>query len=390
MGEGLTRRDFLKLSSAGVAVGLSSSSLWAQAAEEGTRPLQCGFIGVGGRGTHLLQTVLGLKGVQVVAICDIEPGNLNRALDYVEKAQGKRPDAYGEGPYDYRRLLTREGLDCLVVATPCHWHGIMYVEALNANVPFYGEKPLAITAREIQWIQEVRAQHPDVVVQIGFQWGASQARADVIRKVHEGAIGDLVEGRFYRHNGWGSLGRWFDKRELSGDWMLEQAVHEFNLMWWVTQTHPLAAYTSGRRGVIEPDNPERDVTDFYTTILEYPNGLTIHYTHDWIDPPGFGGMSTRFIGTKGGLDVLGCTLHLHGQSEPVRGEGPGGDTPEHLQNFFDAVRAGDPKLAYCGIENGIAASYVGLLIRKSLDEKRRVTFEEMVNDDQPLPPLPPA
>jgi hypothetical protein len=101
-------------------------------------------------------------------------------------------------------------------------------------------------------------------------------------------------------------------------------------------------------------------------------------------------MSTRFIGTKGGLDVLGCTLHLHGQQNPISGEGPGGDTPEHLQNFFDAVRAGDPNLTYCGIDNGTAASYMGLLIRKSLDEKRRVTFEEMFQDNQTLPPLPPA
>jgi predicted dehydrogenase len=389
MSESLTRRDFLKAGAAGLAFGLASSSLRAEEAEA-AKPLRCGFIGVGGRGTYLLQTVLGLQGVNVVAICDIEPGNLARACDLVEKTQGKRPDALGEGPYHYRELLRREDVDCLVVGTPCHWHGIMYVDALNADQPFYGEKPMAITVKEINLIHEARKQHPNVVAQFGFQWGAHRGRADAIRQVQEGAIGDLVEGRFFRHNGWGSLGRWLNKRELSGDWMLEQAVHEFNLMWWVTQAHPLAAYTVGRRGLIEPDNPERDVTDFYTTILEYPNGLTIHYTHDWIDPPGFGGMSTRFIGTKGGLDVLGCTLHLHGQQNPVSGEGPGGDTPEHLQNFFDAVRAGDPHKVYCGIDNGTAASYVGLLIRKSLDEKRRVTFEEMLQDNQTLPPLPPA
>ncbi|MBM4084846.1 MAG: Gfo/Idh/MocA family oxidoreductase, partial [Planctomycetes bacterium] len=287
MGDEVTRRDFLKLGSAGLALGLAGSTAWAQ--EAAAKPLRCAFVGVGGRGTGLLKTTLELQGVDVVAVCDVNADNLERALGLVEKAKGKRPDALGKGPYQYRELLRRDDVDCLVVGTPCNWHGIMYLEALKANKHFYGEKPMAITVKEIKLIHEARQQHPNVVAQFGFQWGANRSRADAIRRVHEGAIGDLVEGRFFRHNSWSSLGRWFNKRELSGDWMLEQAVHEFNLMWWVTQSHPLAAYTVGRRNVIEPNNAERDVTDFYTTILEYPKGLIIHYSHGWIDPPGFGG-----------------------------------------------------------------------------------------------------
>jgi predicted dehydrogenase len=388
MSEPWTRRDFLKAGSA-VAVGLAASPLAAQAVE-GDKPLRCAFIGTGGRGTSLLQTVLGFKDVDVAAICDITPANLANACGLVEKARGKKPEALGAGPYEYRKLLSRDDVDCLVIATPCYWHARMYIDALNAAKPFYGEKPIAITAKEIKLIQAARGAHKNVVAEIGLQWGASKARADAVRRVHEGAIGDLIEGRFFRHNGWATLGRWFDDRLLSGDWMLEQAVHEFNLMWWVTQAHPLSAYTLGRRNVVDPNNAKRNVTDYYSTILEYPKGLTIHYSHGWIDPPGYGGMCTQFIGTKGAIDVLGCSLQVRGQKEPTKGEGPGGDTPEHLRNFFDAARAGKPELVNCGIENGIAGSYIGLIIRKSLDEKRKVTFEEMVDDPQGLPPLPEA
>lgn len=382
MSKNMTRREFVKLGSAGLAFGLASS---LQA--EPVKPLRVGFIGVGGHGTGLLQTTLKLEGISVVAICDINPKNLERACAIVEKAQGKRPDAYGKDPFHYRETLRRDDIDCLVIATPCNWHGVMYVDAINAEKHFYGEKPMAITVREIQLIHEAKKKHPNVVVQIGFQWGAHRGRADVVRKVQEGLIGELIEGRFFRYNSWSSLGRWFNKRELSGDWMLEQAVHEFNLMWWVTKSHPVAAYTVGRRNVVEPENPERNVTDFYTTVLEYPNGLIVHYSHGWINPQGYTGFSARFIGTKGGVDLMDCTIQLRNQKEPIRGEGPSGDIREHLQNFFDAVRAGDPNIVYCGIENGTAASYVGLMIRKSLDEKRRVTFEEMLKDDKELPPL---
>jgi len=384
MGHGWTRREFLQVGSAGLALGLSA----ALRAQEAPKPLRCAFIGVGGRGTALLRSVLEFPDVEVVAICDITPPNLERACELVEKQRGRRPEALGEGPYHYRELLRRKDVDCLVIATPCHWHAIMYVEALQAGKHFYGEKPLAITAGEVKWLLRTREKHPDVVVQLGFQWGAHQGRADVVRRIREGTIGDLLEGRFHRYNSWGSLGRWFDERKLSGDWMLEQAVHEFNLLWWVTQAHPVAAYAVGRRGIIQPDNPKRDVTDYYTTILEYPNGLIVHYSHGWISPPGFTGMSTQLIGTKGAADILGCFIQPR-QGERIVGEGPAGDTREHLRNFFDAVRARNPKMVYCGLENGVAASYVGLLIRKSLDEGRRVTFEEMMADDKEMSPLPP-
>lgn len=387
MGNGMTRRTFVKLGTAALAFR-SVANLSAQ-----PKPLRVAFIGVGERGTVLLRETLQLPAIQVVAICDVEPSHLERACQLVEQAQGKRPDAYGKHPYHYRELLQRPDIDAVVFATPCYWHGMMYLDAMAAGKHFYGEKPLAITVRELKRLQEARQRYPHVIVQIGFQWAAHQGRADIVRKIRDGALGELIEGRFWRHNGWASLSGWrgwFKKRALSGDWMVEQAVHEFNLLWWVTQTHPIAAYAVGRRNLVEPENPERDVTDFYTAVLEYPNGLTVHYTHSWINPQGYAGIATHLIGTKGAADILGCTIQLRGQSEPIRGEGQPGDTRELLQNFFDAVREGDPQRVYCGMDNGVAASLVGLLIRKAMDEKRRVTMDELLRDDKEMPPLPPA
>jgi len=380
------RREFLKGASAAAAFGALASRSNSQA-----RELRCAFIGVGGRGTSLLRGTLKLPGIRIVAVCDINEQNRNRAIAIVQDAQKHRPDALGDkGVFHYRDLLARGDIDCLVIATPCNWHATMYVDALNAGKHFYGEKPIAITMNEIRAILEARKKNPKVVVQIGFQWGAHQGRADVVKKVQNGVIGDLLEGRFHRYNGWGSLGRWFNKRELSGDWMLEQAVHEFNLMWWVTKSHPAAAYAVGRRNIIEPHNPERNVTDYYTTVLEYPNGLIVHYSHGWISSPGFTGMSAHFIGTKGAVDLLGAYIVLREKGERISGEGQPGDTLEHLQNFFDAVRVGDANMVHCGIENGVAASYVGLLIRLSLDRKRQVTFDELMQLDDGWSPLVPT
>ncbi|MCS7191597.1 MAG: Gfo/Idh/MocA family oxidoreductase [Armatimonadetes bacterium] len=386
MSERMMRRDFLKAASAAMVFGAFSSSFNAQ-----TKELNCAFIGVGGRGTDLLRETLRLPNIRVVAICDINAQNRERAVAIVQEAQKHRPEALGDkGVFHYRELLARKDIDCLVISTPCNWHATMYIDAMNANKHFYGEKPIAITMNEIRAILEARKKNPKVVVQIGFQWGAHRGRADVVKRVHEGEIGELLEGRFYRYNNWVSLGRWFNKRELSGDWMLEQAVHEFNLIWWVTKTNPIAVYAVGRRNVIEPQNPERNVTDYYTAVIEYPNGLIVHYSHGWISPQGFTGIATHFIGTKGAVDILGAYIVLRDKGERIYGQGQPGDTFEHLQNFFEAVRAGDPKAVYCGVENGVAASYVGLLIRLSIDKGRRVTFEDLMQLDDGWSPLVPT
>jgi myo-inositol 2-dehydrogenase / D-chiro-inositol 1-dehydrogenase len=391
----VSRRDFVKNMALGTAGALLlKPSGVAGAAAEGGQALRVGFIGVGGRGTHLLSQVLSIDGVEVAAVCDINPGNLRRAQRMVEERSGKRPDGIGDTPYDYRKLLARKDLDCVVVATPCYWHSTMYMDAINAGKHFYGEKPLAITAWGLKEVNDAYRRNPNVVVQIGFQWGADRRRADVIEKVHNGLIGQLLEGRFHRYNGWDGHGGWYADRAQSGDWMLEQAVHEFNLIWWVTQTHPISCFAAGRSGII----PGRNTTNYYHAVLQYPeklNNLVVHYGHGWIHVSGFpdGGLKADFIGEKGALNVMDAYVQLReapaGGSARINGEGPSGDTREHFLNFFESVRAGTPETANCGIANGTGGSIIGLLIRQSLEEKRVVTLEETLRDTR-KPPVPPA
>ncbi len=391
----LTRRELLRRGAgAGLAAGLGLrgvvlASPGEESAKSEKKVLRVAHIGVGGRGSGLLDNVLAIEGIQVVAICDLNPQRRERAQDRVERASGRRPEGSGYAPYDYRKLLSREDIDCVVIATPCYWHSTMYTDALNAGMNFYGEKPLAITASGVKSVLAAHAKNPKTCVQIGFQWGAHEGRKEIFQRIQKGEIGELLQGRFQRLNGWDGHGGWYADRKLSGDWMLEQAVHEFNLLWSSIRKHPLKAYTVGHSGII----PGRDTTNYYTTILTYPGRLVVHYTHGWIEVPGFpgDGMRTEFIGTDGGADILGAFIQLRraprGGSARIEGKG-GGDTREHFMNFFDSVRAKIPEKTNCGIENGAGASYIGLMIRKALELGREVTFEETMSDTQ-KPPVPP-
>ena len=154
-------------------------------AVEPGQPIKVGFIGVGGRGSGLLEAFLTLKGQQVVAVCDINKGNLDKACQAVEKAQGQAPEGYANGPDDFKRLLDRKDVHAVVTATPCFEHARMMLAAIERGKHIYGEKPLGISVAEVDAIAAAAAANPAVKVQVGFQWMCAPNYIDSISRVHK-------------------------------------------------------------------------------------------------------------------------------------------------------------------------------------------------------------
>ncbi len=141
----LARRRFLKL---GAAVGLTAGLQARGRAKEESHPVRLGVIGVGNRGTYLLGVALE-AGVDVPALCDIHPGHLQRGINIAAKARGgAKPEGYARGPYDYRRMLERDDLDAVIVATPMQLHAEMSTDALRAGKHALSEVAAAMTMDE--------------------------------------------------------------------------------------------------------------------------------------------------------------------------------------------------------------------------------------------------
>jgi len=144
MASEVRRREFLK---AGAAVG-AAAGLAAQAmGQEPAKPLRLGVIGIGGRGSYLLGIAL-KAGIEVPAVCDINAAALARGAGIVEKAGGKRPEGYGNGPKDYQRMLQRDDLDAVLVTTPMQVHAEMSIAALHAGKHTLSEVAAAMTLEE--------------------------------------------------------------------------------------------------------------------------------------------------------------------------------------------------------------------------------------------------
>ena len=148
------RRTFLSRSAASLAgLALAEDALAEQASFSG-KSIRLGFVGVGNRGSYHLDCALGMEGVNVIAVCDIDDKALYRAKRWVEEAGQPSPQLYGENRTAYRDLCARETLDCIICCTPWEYHAQVCVEAMKNGKNAVSEVPIVITLDEAWEIVE--------------------------------------------------------------------------------------------------------------------------------------------------------------------------------------------------------------------------------------------
>jgi predicted dehydrogenase len=183
----LTRRDFTR--AAGLATALSYSRI--QGANDKVR---MGYIGLGNRGDQVHDGFLEHGDQQTVAVCDLRDENLDLA---VKKSRGN-PVRYK----DYKKLLEDKNIDAVMIATPDHWHALMFNDACNAGKDVYVEKPLSLTVVEGRKMVET-ANRTSRVVQVGIQRRSAKFLREAAEFVQGGGIGQVTVAKGYHvYNEW--------------------------------------------------------------------------------------------------------------------------------------------------------------------------------------------
>ena len=368
------RRAFLAAATATAAASRLS------AADGGD--IRVGFIGVGNRGTALLRNLLDTKSAQVVAVCDISPDNAKRAATLVTGAGQKDPAAFD----DWKKMLEHKGVDAVVSALPCDLHAACYLDVIAAGKDLYGEKPMCLTPADCEKVVAA-ANASKQVVQIGFQRRADPRFIETMKQVHAGELGELVEGRILWSNAWGPLGDWFGKKGRSGDWMVEQAVHNWDVLNWACRGLPVRAMGLGRAGLFKDFQPDRDVHDYYSAVVEYENGVLVNILHSWVSPGQNGKFTkefndeyTRLMGVKGGIDFNSGTFSYRKElNRPDRighsVQGNINNTKLALEAFVKSVK--DRSKPVATVENGRDAVLSCLLVRESVYRQKVMTMKEL-------------
>jgi len=189
--EKINRRKFIGATVAGT-VGMTT--MLYGGSEAGKAKLKVGLIGCGGYGMADVRAAFKVGGVEVIAICDIDSEHLKSSAEKIEQSQGSRPKTFKQ----YKELLRVAGLEAVIIATPPHWHALMFIDAVEKGLDVYCEKPLAYDIREGQAMVKA-AKKSGRIVQIGFQRRQSKAIRQARQYIQEGNIGRIVQAEAQIH-----------------------------------------------------------------------------------------------------------------------------------------------------------------------------------------------
>jgi predicted dehydrogenase len=390
-----------------------------------------GFIGVGNRGTQLLHGFMAQDDVDIVALCDVYEPYLNRSHADISKSVldsiGGRAPKMGEtfpgqvAKYkDFRRVLDRDDIDAVVIATPDHWHAVQTIMACQAGKDVYVEKPLSVTVREGRKMVEAAKKH-NRVVQVGLHRRSSQMYADLATQVQAGKIGKVTVARAYRVSNMApsGIGRYPDKappKELDWDMWLgprpkrpyKDNLAFYKFRWWQAYSSQVANwgvhYCDAIRWVLNEQAPvsisahggrfavddDRTVPDTMEVIFELPSGVLLvfgQYEASGVSPladgeiefrgtlgnlyPGSEGRGYKIVPSPGG-QFQPREPHIEPEEHPAD-RGHTGLTVKHIRNFLDCVKTRKP--TRCDLETGHRSTTFALLANIALATKSRLEWD---------------
>jgi predicted dehydrogenase len=327
---------------------------------EDPRPSRVAVIGLGWIGEAHLADLAGRPGVNVVAVCDLDP---TRVASCAER--------YGaRGHTDPDTLLEQEELDAVWICTPPQHHLAPTLRALRHGIPVYLEKPVARDIEDALAIVDAVAAS-GLVCAVGYQWHALEVLDTLRAELAGQSVGYLLNHSI----GPTAARSWFLDRGKGGGNLLERGSHHIDLVRAVAGEVVAVQAVASEVRIARPEATAQDIDDALTLVLHLANGavatLAIAWTRD--DAPG-----------SYAMDVVASQGTLHLELDPhfrLTGRSQGRDvdaTAEHPpftssnSRFLAAVRAGDPQAVACTPEDALGTLRVALAGEEALASGQRV------------------
>ena len=280
----ISRRTFVNGLAAGVAGSALASTAKSYAQILGANDrLNFAINGLNGRGyAHLSALRSNSKTARVAYCCDVDTKILARFAGAAEKALGYAPKA----EQDFRHALESKDVDAITIATPDHWHTPMAVLGLKANKHVYVEKPSSQNAREGELLVAAQEKYKKYV-QVGDQQRSSDFSIEMMRKIHDGSIGEPYMAKAFYVNTRQSMGHGKPApvpESLNWDlWQGPAPRHEY-----IDNVHPYNWHWLRRYGTGEALNNGTHEVDVCRWALqaEFPETVTAtggryQYQDDW-------------------------------------------------------------------------------------------------------------
>jgi len=409
-----------------IAAAAAASSIASVLHAAGTGKIKVGLLGCGGRGNGAIRQNLNSDpGIEVIALADLfdrKVQSTRNKLEKDEKYEGriKISNENCFSGFDCHEKIAQSDVDLICMATAPAFRGRQMLAAIRAGKNIFTEKPVATDPTGCREVMEASriAKEKGLAIVCGTQRRHEFGRIELMKRIHDGAIGELVGGQCY----WYSGGIWFrGKKEglselewqcenwyhfnwLCGDQICEQHLHNIDIMNWCFNGPPKKISALGGRAwrsyneaqiksakevarhynngsVTNWEKYNGDIWDHIFAEFEYANGAKcLSFSGH---SPGSGRHDEKIVGTKGTSNCRN-TLSAHSGEKiwSYEGKNVNGQQQEH-NDLVASIRAGKP------LNEGqrIAESTLTAIgARMSAYTGKTLTWEQLLNSKSDLVP----
>lgn len=305
-----------------------------------------GLIGSGNRGTYDATIVHADPRAQVTALCD-------KFDDRIEMAKAKLKLDSPKTFSDYQKLLADSSIDAVIIATPPFEHPPMLEAAIDAKKHVYCEKPMGVDVAGCQRvIRAGRRADKSKCVSVGFQQRYGPVYLEAYKRIQEGQIGQLSTARgFWIANDpfkrmpypdpkVEKLRNWFCYKDYSGDFIVEQDCHNFDVLHWFLGGLPVRATGYGGTKV----RTTMEIMDHLTLSFEWPNGIHVNFEANQLTPAGFQRIGEEFTGTLGTIETSRSRMvHHKGPKDSETMASKRDITYDGIEQFLERIATNNPE-----------------------------------------------
>jgi myo-inositol 2-dehydrogenase / D-chiro-inositol 1-dehydrogenase len=399
-----SRREFLKTTSAAAAA--TTLLQWNNlpgAYAAGSDEIRIGLIGCGGRGTGAAENAIkSAPGVRLVAMGDVFKDRLASSRATIINSVPDNfavPDDHCFTGLDAFEKVINSDANYIILATPPGFRPLHLKAAVAAGKHVFTEKPVAVDGPGIRSALETyeAANVKKLCVGVGTQRRHQKGYVEAMKQIHDGAIGQIVAARCYWNQGslwkkdreaaWSDLEwqlrNWLYFAWLSGDHIVEQHVHNLDVINWAMRAHPVRAVGLGGRQV-RTEAAYGHIFDHFAVDYEYENGAHLMSMCRQIDGCEKN-VAEALVGTRGAASLAASTRYqITGEkawSFP-RQQDNNPYVQEHT-DLIDSIRTGRQVNELKQVAESTLTAIMG---RMSTYTGKAVTWEQALNSTESLMP----
>jgi myo-inositol 2-dehydrogenase/D-chiro-inositol 1-dehydrogenase len=379
---------------------------------EANSAVRLGLLGCGNRGTSVATSFAKNTPARIVALADIFPDQLEKGRAHFDELNGTlgvpRIDSklLFRGYKAFEEIASSKDVDAVQISTP-PWFHVQHLDAVvAAGKHAYCEKPLGVDVAQTRQALEIgKRAEGKVSLDVGFQVRSAPPIAEIVRRIHDGALGKIASisahydapGSSYPDRGKISadelrLRNWLWDRVLSGDILVEQNIHVIDICNWILKSHPIKATATGGRNVITHLG---DCWDNYQVIYTYPDDVHVSFSSTQFGSGPWFNVSEGIFGSKGIAEapysgpvrIIGDNAwEWKDSSQTTPGTtafAANGAFSDNLafadrdkdRSFIESITSGK---FHNQAEDGVQTALSCMLGRMAGEQKREVTWEEQL------------